>query len=65
MKVGFRRLFGMVKQDWPFLISGCVASAILGCVLPVFAIVVSTVATSLDPNQPKSKANNVRSAALF
>jgi hypothetical protein len=60
VKVGFKRLFGMVAKDWPFLISGGITSAILGCVMPLFAVILSTIITSLDPREPESKANNVR-----
>ena len=64
VKVGFGRLFGMVKQDWPFLLSGGITSAILGCVMPLFAVILSTIITSLDPNESESKANNVRARLL-
>lgn len=60
VKVSFWRLFGMVRRDWPFLLTGGACPAILGCVMPLFAVILSTIIASLDPNEPESTANNVR-----
>jgi ABC transporter transmembrane region len=57
VKVGYKRLLGLVARDWPFIISGCLTSAILGCVMPLFAIILSTIIGALNPHEPESKAN--------
>ena len=39
VKVGYGRLLRMVAPDWAYIFAGVLASAILGCVMPVFALI--------------------------
>jgi ATP-binding cassette, subfamily B (MDR/TAP), member 1 len=48
-KVSYIRLLKMVQGEWYYIVLGLVASAILGCVMPVFALILSDVISCLDP----------------
>lgn len=49
VKVSFVRLLRMVQREWLYIVCGVFASAILGSVMPVFAVVIAEVINRLDP----------------
>jgi ABC-type bacteriocin/lantibiotic exporter with double-glycine peptidase domain len=53
VKVGYTRLLNMNKSEWPLIFIGIIASGAVGTVMPLFALILSTLITSL---QDKSKA---------
>lgn len=40
-KVPFRRVFGLNKPEWHYIVIGCVFSLISGAVQPIFSIILS------------------------
>jgi ABC-type multidrug transport system fused ATPase/permease subunit len=48
-KVSYLRLLKMVKGEWYYIALGVAASAVLGCVMPLFAVILSDVISRLDP----------------
>lgn len=54
-KVGFMRLLGMSKNDWPYIVLGILSSAGIGSVMPMFAIIISSLIAALLPTEPASK----------
>jgi ABC-type multidrug transport system fused ATPase/permease subunit len=55
--VSYARLFRLVARNWPFIIAGCLASAVLGCVFPLFALFISSITAALTPREPERTAN--------
>lgn len=54
VKVGFGRLLGMNRREWPYLAVGVLAAAAIGTVQPLFAIILSRVTALLTPDEPAS-----------
>lgn len=54
MKVGLRRLLGMNRREWPYLAAGVAASATIGTVQPLFAVILSKATALLTPDEPAS-----------
>lgn len=56
VKVGFGRLLNMNRREWPYLAVGVLASAAVGTVMPLFAILLSDLIAGLtDINTPPSE----------
>lgn len=56
VKVGFGRLLGMNRGEWPYLAVGTLASAAVGTVMPLFAIILSDLINGLtDVTTPPSE----------
>lgn len=53
-KVGFMRLISLNKREWPYIALGVLASAAVGCVMPSFAIILSSLISALTPDEPSS-----------
>lgn len=49
VKVGFARLLRMVAPDWAYIVVGVLASAVLGTVMPVFALILGARSASRCP----------------
>lgn len=54
VKVGLRRLLGMNRREWPYLAAGVAASATIGTVQPLFAVILSKATALLTPDEPAS-----------
>lgn len=56
VKVGFGRLLNMNRREWPYLAVGTLASAAVGTVMPLFAIILSDLIEGLtDVSTPPSE----------
>lgn len=53
-KVGFMRLINLNRKEWPYIALGVLASAAVGCVMPSFAIILSSLISALTPDEPSS-----------
>jgi ATP-binding cassette, subfamily B (MDR/TAP), member 1 len=56
VKVKFTRLLGLARPEWLYVVTGILSSAVLGCVMPLFAVFLSSLIVALDPAEPKSTA---------
>lgn len=54
-KVGFMRLLSMNKKEWPYIILGIVSAAGVGCIMPLFAVILSSLIAALRPEEPSSE----------
>lgn len=63
VKVGFGRLLNLNRREWPYLAAGILASAAIGTVQPIFAIILSKVTALLTPDEPAS--NILRFCTFF
>jgi ATP-binding cassette, subfamily B (MDR/TAP), member 1 len=57
VKVKFTRLLGLARPEWLYVAAGISASAVLGCVMPLFAVFLSSLIVSLAPSEPRWTAN--------
>lgn len=61
--VGYWRLLKMNRQEWPWLALGALASACVGTVQPISAVLLSVMTDLLTPDEPP--ANVLRFAIYF
>jgi hypothetical protein len=54
-KVGFIRLLRMNQKEWPYIFLGALAAAGNGVVMPLFAVIFSSLIAAMMPDQPASK----------
>jgi hypothetical protein len=54
-KVGFLRLLRMNRKEWPYISLGVLAAAANGVVMPLSAVILSSLIAALLPDQPASK----------
>ena len=54
-KVGFLRLLGMVRREWPYVVLGVLCAAGTGAVMPLFAELLGSVIAALQPSEPASR----------
>ncbi|XP_064599295.1 ATP-dependent translocase ABCB1-like isoform X2 [Liolophura sinensis] len=59
-KPGFCRMFKENKPEWPFVLLGCIAAAINGCTMPLFAVFFSEVVKVFQKT-----GEEMRSSATF
>ena len=62
-KVGFMRLLSMNRKEWPYILVGVVSAAGVGTIMPIFAVILSSLIAALMPNEPAS--NILRFSILF
>lgn len=66
VKVSLTRLLRYNRPEWPYLLLGSLAAATLGVMMPVFAIIFSSVlALFFEPDEDKAKAGVFMYAMLF
>eukprot|EP00892_Ulva_mutabilis_P010381 jgi/Ulvmu1/7715/UM039_0021.1 len=54
VSVGIVRLLNMNRREWPYLAAGILATAGIGTLQPLFAIILSRVTALLTPDEPAS-----------
>jgi hypothetical protein len=54
-KVGFLRLLRMNQREWPYILLGILAAAANGVVMPLFAVILSSLIGALLPTEPASE----------
>jgi predicted lysophospholipase L1 biosynthesis ABC-type transport system permease subunit len=54
-KVGFLRLLRMNQREWPYILLGILGAAANGVVMPLFAVILSSLIAALLPTEPSSK----------
>ena len=62
-KVGFMRLLNMNKKEWPYIITGMLSAAGQGTIMPLFAVILSSLIAALMPGVPSSRI--LRFSILF
>jgi ATP-binding cassette, subfamily B (MDR/TAP), member 1 len=66
VQAGFWRLLKLNGPEWPFLISGSLASAVLGLQMPAFALAVSSILSVFyNPNVNYMKAQVQKWSFVF
>lgn len=54
-KVGFMRLLAMNNREWPYILVGVISAAGQGAIMPLFAVILSSLIAALMPEVPFSK----------
>lgn len=62
VSIGLWRLLRMNRREWPWLAAGALASACIGTVQPISAVLLSVMTDLLTPDEP---ASNVLRFAIY
>lgn len=66
VKVGIRRLLRINASEWPYLVAGTLASAVLGSVMPLFAVLLSElIAVFFETDFDEAKRQALLYSMLF
>lgn len=64
VQAGYWRLMRLNGPEWPFLISGCFASAVLGMQMPAFALAFSSILSAFYDTDVNVMNSEVRKWSL-
>ena len=64
-KVSFTKIIAMNKPEWPYMLIGCISSAIMGVVMPIFAILFGEVFGILSEDPQTAREESITFAIYF